>query len=297
MEEVKRIIFRDRSLGKKFLKDGFVTVPFLNENEIKELQAVYHALKENHFTAGFYSTMMMPDFAYRRNVDEKLKNKLAARINEFLNGYKILFGNFIVKEPDANSSVGVHQDWTYTNEEVFTAVNFWIPLTEINELNGPLHILRGSHLLPTSIRYTPYENPLWAQHFDTIKSLADPCEVKTGEAVLYHPAAIHFSPPNVSSDSRVAVGLVTCPKEAVPLHYFKDPASTSEVLEMYEVNPEFFHEIEIGSRPQKFAQLIEKIPFDRLSFSEEQLQQKQKEMKNSGSIIKRIQNIFSNGWR
>ena len=293
MEEDKRLIFRDTSLEKKFERDGFVILPFLSSNELQALTQSYQLLEAPPANQGFHSTMMSDNEALRKKVDEEIKSKLSACVSGLLKGYKILFANFIVKESVAQSEVGVHQDWTYANEDLFSTVNFWIPLTTVSDTNGPLYIVSGSHRLPTSIRFTPYQTPPWKNLFEKIKSMGIKCEVKPGEAVLYHPAVLHFSPPNLSGTPRVAVGMVSIPKEATPLHYYKNENSQIEELEKYEVNPEFFYSFEIDKKPGKNAILREKVPFEHLTFSENQLESLQKETQILKGILGRIKKVFN----
>ncbi len=72
---MRTAIFENAELQKQFDLNGFVVVPFLSEEKVKELNDFYSSSNENSGN-GFYSTSF--------NADEKNENSLAIPLQLFL---------------------------------------------------------------------------------------------------------------------------------------------------------------------------------------------------------------------
>jgi ectoine hydroxylase-related dioxygenase (phytanoyl-CoA dioxygenase family) len=100
-----------------------------------------------------------------------------------------------VKLPDRNGRLRVHQDPTLVDEERFTPVNVWCPLQDIDDRNGALCILPGSHRLYRGPRATSIPPP-WSPHEALIERSMTPLYLTAGSAVLFTQATLHASRPN-----------------------------------------------------------------------------------------------------
>ncbi len=292
MNTVKRRIFRDQSLERKFRTYGYLILPLVNENERESLLAGYENLKTGKADSNPQGSFTDETPAYREQADLFIKEKLAAKMDEILKGYKIIFSNFMAIEPGPESEVGIHQDWSYLDEEIFSSVNVWLPLTGVREMDGPLHLVPGSHTLPTSIRYSPREEPNWSQHFDLIKEKAVRVDCKKGEAVFFHPGVLHFFPANQSVSPRVAVGLVSNPKDASAIHFFRNRKADAEALEIFEVETSFFYDFKNGERPARGAHYRRRIDYDHLSFTKIQLDSLAGEIENQKSLFSWVKRVI-----
>src|ERR1017187_10904936 len=54
--------------------------------------------------------------------------------------------NFFVKEPDTHDLVGWHQDAYYWPMSPHHSVTVWLAFTDVDEENGAMKIVPGSHL-------------------------------------------------------------------------------------------------------------------------------------------------------
>jgi hypothetical protein len=46
-------------------------------------------------------------------------------VEEITDGrFRVLYGNFMVKEPDESSAMKIHQDWTYVDETLYNSFAF-----------------------------------------------------------------------------------------------------------------------------------------------------------------------------
>jgi ectoine hydroxylase len=115
-----------------------------------------------------------------------------------------------------------HQDYgTWRNDDQMPeprAMNVAIFLDEVNEFNGPLMFIPGSHKLGVldaehDLSTTSY--PLWVISNDVIKKLVDRGGIvapkgPAGSMILFHGCLVHASTSNLSPWNRVSVYLSLC---------------------------------------------------------------------------------------
>lgn len=244
--------FSDALLQQKFNDEGIVQLDFLNEKEISELQSYYRDTFVNSNKRNFHSTMFINDREYRKKVNEKIQSVLLQKTKSVLKNYRMLFSNFIVKEPSEETRVGIHQDWNFTSSE-HVSINIWIPLVAINEKTGLFHALKGSHRSFHNIRFTPYEENAYAGLEEYILNNSTPYSIEAGTALIYHGALVHYSDKNASHQQRIAVGAALIPENAPNLHYYK----RDNALEVYEVNEAFYYDFDFYNEPKGVRKVSE----------------------------------------
>ncbi|HYD89929.1 MAG TPA: phytanoyl-CoA dioxygenase family protein, partial [Flavobacterium sp.] len=189
-----RATFLDENRQHQFLQKGYVKLPLISSDEADELLQFYKSLPCDIEGHAFHSTLRSADFEYRKIIDEKIQGILRPKIDSILDRHKLLFANYLVKEANVNSEVGVHQDWRFVDESKYRALVIWCTLTDTFADNGPLFILEGSHKLntPVSFRFAPNLNEKLKK---LVKDKSAVIYAKKGEAILYDSAIFHFSPP------------------------------------------------------------------------------------------------------
>jgi len=115
-----------------------------------------------------------------------------------------------------------HQDYgTWKNDDEMPqarAMNVAIFLDEVNEFNGPLMFIPGSHklgVLDAAHDLTTTSYPLWTIDHDTIGKLVARGGIvapkgPAGSMILFHSCLVHASSANLSPWNRVAVYLSLC---------------------------------------------------------------------------------------
>jgi ectoine hydroxylase len=112
-----------------------------------------------------------------------------------------------------------HQDYgTWKNDDLMPeprAMNVAIFLDEVNEFNGPLMFIPGSHrlgVLDAEHDTSTTSYPLWTINHDTIEKLVERGGIvapkgPAGSMILFHSCLVHASTSNLSPWNRVAVYL------------------------------------------------------------------------------------------
>ena len=115
-----------------------------------------------------------------------------------------------------------HQDYgTWMNDDQMPAaraMNVAIFLDEVNEFNGPLMFIPGSHkqgVLDAAHDTSTTSYPLWVITNDTIKTLVEHGGIvapkgPAGSMILFHGCLVHASTSNLSPWNRVSVYLSLC---------------------------------------------------------------------------------------
>src|SRR5271156_848481 len=138
-------IFKDEQMQALFDKQGFLTVPFIDASELKQLNDLFDELHPDLPKEGFVSGSYSPNLEYKKKASDAIVKVLSKQYERLFVNYQPFGAAFLFKMPSKNSELGIHQDWTIVDENKFVALNCWIPLTDINEVNGALHVVPGSH--------------------------------------------------------------------------------------------------------------------------------------------------------
>ena len=205
-------VFKDQETQLLFEKDGFVVLPFYTQEEINELDEIYHRLhpKDEH---GFFPSTFSKDKNYRAKADEEIRRIGSRSIDQYCLNIKVVCGAFIVKNIGVDSGMCVHQDMSLVDESRYTGINIWVPLVDLTIENGAIFVLRGSHRMTPTYRGSSIQE-CFSPVMNEVIDFLEPVLVKAGEAVIFDQSIIHFSPPNFSDNIRIVTNTYFTHKEA-----------------------------------------------------------------------------------
>lgn len=262
---MKRNVLSDPLLQAKFDELGYVKIPFLDETEVDELLTFYKC-GNSGLQGGYHSTMFSSSHEYRAEAHSKIKNIIAEKIARNLDKHKIEICTFLVKDPGHMSRVGLHCDWSLTDESQFQSIILWVSLVDVNEENGAMFMLDGSHKDTNSIRGEGIDVPYDKLPDEFVKNHMTLVSARKGEAIIFDLSVLHCSFPNYTSTSRIAFNVGLIPEEAPSLHYFVDVETPRGMYDIYNADNDFYLTNKIGSRPSKDLWLGRKpLIFDGLS--------------------------------
>ena len=116
---------------------------------------------------------------------------------------------FFIKEPHSTGFVSWHQDLRYWGlEDSGAMVSAWLALGPVNQANGCMRFIPGSHDLGLAQHkdYFDAENFLYRgqrAQVDIDESTAVHVELEPGQISLHHGFLLHASAPNLSDQRRV----------------------------------------------------------------------------------------------
>ena len=240
---MNRVKFNDSELTERLSSDGYAVFDLLKDHDVEALTAIFN---ENHTSnpEGFYATTHLDDKEKRKALSDQAMSILACRIESHFENIQLLGGAYISKAPGEKGILPLHQDWNLVDEKVARSYNMWIPLVDVNEENGAMRILVGSHSKQETYRGPNVPPVLYPISKDVDQHMVS-LNMKQGEAVLYDHALWHSSPQNQTDQLRLAFVLGVVPKES-DLKYYQQQGDT---VEEYLSHPNFFFENDRDSGP------------------------------------------------
>ncbi|MCS6819200.1 MAG: phytanoyl-CoA dioxygenase family protein [Chitinophagales bacterium] len=237
-------VFRQPALQKQFESEGYVITELFNSDDIIKLEQIFKEHHSDNITP-FFATTYSPNPEHRKKIESSILQVAKNKLDSVFFDYQIVTGCFIVKSPGPESYLHVHQDMTLVDEREFTGINIWSPLVDLNEHNGALYILPGSHrFFPTYRGHTI--KGIYDSIQEEIKDYMMPLYLKAGQAVIFDQSIIHFSPPNLSEQIRIVTNIFITHCDArfiICYHDKSDPAWKGKV-ELFEEDLNFMTDYE-----------------------------------------------------
>lgn len=238
-----KALFQQKEHQQSIEEKGFLHLPLLKKEAVKELFDFYQSSNpENKIAGGFHISLDNANEDWVKDVGAKITTTVKPSLEGLFADVKLFTASYVIKEPGLKNIVPPHQDWTFVDEEKYVSLTVWIPLVDVNEENGALAVIPGSHRLFKHFRSSPSpqsKSPL-ADHIFTLFPYVEVIEMKAGECLIFDNRLLHASPPNLSEEARIAVGVGLTQQEAQLKHYYQVPGSDPVLLNEYAVEEDFF---------------------------------------------------------
>jgi len=227
-------IFKLEELAAQLKEDGVIKIPFLNADELNKLNEFYNQLHPDGnppaMYDGIHMTIWHSDLNYKLKIRDEIKEILKPSFERNFQDYRAISQQFIVKQKGEKTIFPIHQDWSIVDEEKYFSLNIWIPLQDVDESNGAMWIVKGSHKIGNKVRGAGVLFPDFYSSIEKLKPYTTSFPMKAGEALIFYHSTIHGSPHNQSENPRITIQVTLLPQEA-PMHiYFqKDDNSPLEI--------------------------------------------------------------------
>lgn len=207
----------------------------------------------------YHLTELDTNSAYKRRVLKLAADWLDEPLRDLLPGYRILTASLFVKPP-GKGGMAIHSDWTLQEDLECPTINIWCALQDIDEANGPIAFVDGSHRLFDDI-HGPTVNPQYAGCESVLAPLAKAVTVEAGTAIFFDAGMLHCSLVNHSGTPRFALRISCIPEDRRGVLYRRHPDDPGTV-EMFAMDVEDyfdhpgsdlvsggFHTSRLGTRP------------------------------------------------
>lgn len=262
-------------------RDGYVKIPFLTPQEVKELTDVFYA-HHKQLPEGMYASSHAPDFDLRKRMNAAIKQVCERAISDTFNNATPLGATFMVKSNGDKGSLHPHQDWSIVDESRYRSYNIWLPLVDVSAQNGTLLILPQSHNWLVNTRglnipssYCEVETEVW--------KYLQPVEMKAGEAFVYDHRLLHASGINHTPVPRLVVVYGIIPSGADMRYYY----GTNGTIQEYACTPDFYFNQHITRGPAGLT-LLQTFTNNNPVVTKEQLQQRYATSINWWQKLKRL---------
>lgn len=258
-----RNLFHDPENQEAFDREGFVVFEsFLSPSVVESLHETYRRFSEEVEEKSFHATCYSEDPEHRRAIRSALCEAIREPMETVLDDVVPGTGDFVVKEP-LGGQMPLHQDWSIVDEREFRSVTLWCPLSDVDEGNGMLWVLRRSH--ENIVAWRGEAAPGLPHFFPVFEESISPeirekygvaLPMKAGDAVFYDARTVHYSHPNHSAEVRVAFNVSLIPAETKPVHSYR---TSNDTIELLEIEESFFTEHKMGASPDGIK--IDEVPF------------------------------------
>lgn len=263
--------FGDPHINMALQREGYATFDFLSASETNDLARrvaecqVALDRDDVHIPTRFELSAFSNDSAYKKRLYDAVWDCLRESVEAALPGYEPLVINLFDKPPGEDfDAVPIHQNPSFVEEPDHRSVSLWIPFSDVGQDNGTVGVMPGSHDRFNRMRagnmehetvFAPVQRQLEEEWFK-------PVEMKKGQMLALNDSILHWSYPNVSNRRRTAVQLIMVPKAARHIYYYYDNLTNprNPVMEMYDVDSEFFFGFNCKARPETLSRIGE-VPY------------------------------------
>lgn len=266
-----RRIFKNDDLEKSICDKGWAKVQLLGNAEIQQLIDFYLPRRALQQRPGTHYTLASQNYNFRKEVNQVIGETFGTAANNTFDNYRMLYANFMIKEPGPEGVFPIHQDWTYVHEPGFRSVAIWAALTDNDETTGCLHVVEGSHLWGDEPRgpFIPWK---FEKVSEQVKQKLKPVPIHAGEAIIWDHRLIHASQPNISSAARMVATAIYVPAESQAIH-FSGERQNEELMCMRNVDTDFFLRYTVQNMSEMQIPVSSVLPSKHHPYSETEFEQ------------------------
>jgi hypothetical protein len=261
-----KTIFSDPELENNFRRNGWVVVPLLRADEVGALSELHQSTTPD-VPRDYYATAFSQEASYRETIRKGVDAVLLPRLKTFFPGFYPCLSSYVAKRGRSKQGrVSLHQDFSTVEADKHTALHVWCALIDVDESNGCLKAVSGSHTFFNHIS-TPTNNPA---PYDSLRGVMEEhCStsvpMKAGSAFIFDERLLHWSDENQTDSLRVAVGSIMIPEGVAPLLYMWDKEKPKQ-LTLLEVTVEYLTRLKVGtliSEPYpEGVRFVKTIPYE-----------------------------------
>ena len=216
---MKRNSFIDPKTQTLFEQEGHIIINHKEENISKKILGLYHKYSKEHQEKGFNTTHFSHNSTYKKELLELSKKIYQEYFEQYFDNYKVVFTNFMIKNPGSMDILPTHADWSFTENDSPPTISLWIPTIDINSQNGILGIIPKSHLLSENMR-GPGIVSSFRKWDETLKrERGRQYSLSHLQTIAYDLRLLHYSLPNLNKDTRVALNITLVPQDSSLVHY------------------------------------------------------------------------------
>lgn len=269
--------FLDKAMHEHYLKYGWTVINnVVKKEEIDDFMSVFNEisklegfkLDKNLLNSG---RLFNPEI--RKKTQEVINRNAKTILPRMFQMGKVdehTGGAYQVKPPHKESDLLIHQDSTVIDETKDYCLFVWIPFCDVTMENGVISFLPGSHLWGNTQRSlgVPWQ---FRNHITTLYKYIKPVTAKVGDVLVFDPACIHASAPNLSDQIRHAITITVLRKNYQLVYYFRNKEIDTSLIEKYEVNENFYHNYDFINKPDETKFKKEVVKFEPFELSEKAL--------------------------
>lgn len=228
---------RDPARDRTFAERGYAVLPdVLGPDEVKLLREDF-LRRVPAGDRGMQVDFVREDREFLRTGSDLALSVLEPHLSRLFVDHVPLLASYVTKWPGDDSIFALHEDRTHVDPDRYVAANMWIALDDV----GPDIPNGGLEIVPYSNKITPKwvgsETPDVLRPYEPfLLERTERPAVPAGSAVIYDNRTLHGSPPNTTSEVRVAVAYEIVPRGVEIIHTL---ATSRRHRKVYRVDADF----------------------------------------------------------
>jgi hypothetical protein len=210
-------MFKYPVIAQELSQNGFAVLDANLVAEVRQLKEYINS-RFSIPSSEFYYSLLENTYEQNKELRDFIKKTLQGFYERYFENYRTVTESFLAKPANTPGEFLLHQDWCYTDERQYAAYNIWMPLADVNEDNGAMIFLSGSHRWFNNLRSSTLPTArIRSKYFSEqgVKAIT----LRKGQALIFHPAVFHGSCPNLSSQNRIVATATIMPANASFLYF------------------------------------------------------------------------------
>ncbi|MFT5801439.1 MAG: hypothetical protein ACI956_001247 [Nonlabens sp.] len=288
-------ILRDKELNRRLFEDGYVTFPYLNNEEVQALKNLFWENHSEEEVEGLYVSSHYKNKETVKYLSDSIHSIFKSANERYVENGMTLGGTFISKPGNQTEVLHPHQDWSIVDESRFRSFTIWVPLSDVDESSGCMYVLPGSNNTMRGYRHVTIPS-LFGQIYDTVWPHMKSIRLKAGEAIIFDHAIGHASKPNTSDHVRIAATHSLISKDPDMRFYWNNNGTVEEFVGENE-----YYNTEFAKTGPGHLEKIRDLDFEIHQLSKEEFYklagvdspQPQKELSNVRGVMNWIKKTFN----
>lgn len=198
--------FIDDALESRFARDGYLVVTLFSPERAAQLRGEIAPLMPDLATCGIgpaKSAMYDPANPALEWVHRLSAGPLSAALLPMMRDMEQRFCA-VLNKPAGGDAVPPHIHPLTMLDQRYPNVFCWCALTDVDESNGAMQVIPGSHKLLPVMHAPPRPDYYWP-FVETLPARMQTIPLKAGQALIFEDSIIHASLPNTTSDDRLVL--------------------------------------------------------------------------------------------
>lgn len=203
--QVKQLhVAKDPALELELDQKGYKVIDFLNEGEVLDFRSKYNSLfRDLDRTPGRFTTLQHTDNATKKSIHQFIVQHTKRAMDELFRDYIIPVSQYYTKKAHTSGDIDLHADSTLLlNHQLEPHYAIWVPLVDVDERNGCLTVIPGSHRYQRAIYGGSFRGRQESQK-ELLRHSELPIRLRAGQAVIFDNNLLHNSTANSTDQDRI----------------------------------------------------------------------------------------------
>lgn len=234
-------LIKDAELEKKVNHEGYQVIDFLTEPEITALIHLFEKyFPDRSGFKGRYNSMNHQDSQARHEIHSEIARIIKQRLELYFKDYYTPICILYSKRADGVNDTDWHTDPTLSlNQQLEPVYTIWCPVIDIDERNGVLQVVPGSHRLVNKLVSPCFDDfSPTASRSAILNKHRKSFSLKAGQGILFDARLVHGSLPNFSDRERDCIVLKVAHLGTSFISL--SPTDAADLFRLYEQSDDYF---------------------------------------------------------